>query len=170
MRSHSRIIKADRSYDACFPIILPKRHNFVELLVRKVHYELNHFRWSFVLVRIQEHFWILRGQSSVCGYLKICVFCQFRNAKSSSQFMAALPRERLISGERAFHATGCDFFGPIMVTEFRRTIKRWGCIFICFATRAVHLEVCYNMTCNSFLEAFFRFFNTQTCDEIHFVR
>ena len=75
--------------------------------------------------------------------------------------MAALPHERLISGEHAFHTTGCDFFRHIMVTEFLRIIKRWGCIFICFATRAVHLEVCYYMTCDSFLEAFFRFFNTR---------
>ena len=70
LRSHSRIINADRSYDAHFPIILPKRHNFVELLIRKVHYELNHFGWSFVLARIQERFWIIRGQSSVRKYLK----------------------------------------------------------------------------------------------------
>ena len=76
------------------------------------------------------------------------------------QLMAALPKERLVSGERAFDATGCDFFGPIFVTEFRKKIKRWGCIFICVATRVVHLEVCYNMTCNSFLEAVFRFFST----------
>ena len=30
LRSHSRTINADRSYDARFPIILPKQHNFVE--------------------------------------------------------------------------------------------------------------------------------------------
>ena len=94
-------------------------------------------------------------------YLKNCTFCQFHNVKSSSQLMAALPKERLISGERAFHATGCDFFGPIFVTEFWRKIKSWGCIFVCFATRAVHLEVCYNMICDSFLEGFFRFLNTR---------
>ena len=75
--------------------------------------------------------------------------------------MVALPRERLISGKRAFHATGCDFFGPMVVMEFRKTIKWWGCIFVCFATKAVHLEVCYKMTCDSFLEAFFCFFSTR---------
>ena len=37
LRSHSRIINADKTYDARFPIILPKQHNFVELLIRKVH-------------------------------------------------------------------------------------------------------------------------------------
>ena len=45
---------------------------------------------------------------------------QIKTAKSSSQLMAALPKERLIYGERAFYTTGCHFFGPIMVTEFRK--------------------------------------------------
>ena len=70
LRSHSCIVNADKSYDTHFPIILPKRHNFVELLIRKVHYDLGHFGWSFVLARIQERFWILRGQLSVRSYLK----------------------------------------------------------------------------------------------------
>ena len=60
------------------------------------------------------------------------------------------------------------FFGPIHVTEFRRKIKRRGCIFVCFSTRAVHLDVYYRMTCDSFLEAFFRFFNTR-CHATHFI-
>ena len=77
--SHSHIINADKSYDARFPIILPKRHNFVELLVRKVHYDLGHFGWSFVLARIQERFWILRGQFSLfIIILKIAPFVNFK--------------------------------------------------------------------------------------------
>ena len=35
LRSHSRIVNADKSYDARFNIILPKHHNFVELLFKK---------------------------------------------------------------------------------------------------------------------------------------
>ena len=74
IRSHSRIVNADVSFDLWFPMILPKKHNFVELLVRKVHCESGHFGWSFVLAKLQERFWILRGQSCVRGYLKDCIF------------------------------------------------------------------------------------------------
>ena len=77
------------------------------------------------------------------------------------QFMTALPKERLVSGERAFFVTGCDLFGPIFVTELRRKIKRWGCLFVCFSTRAVHLEMCYDMSCDLFLNVFFRFFGSR---------
>ena len=66
LHSHSWVVNADKTYDAHFPIILPKQHNFVELLVRKVHYKLGHFGWSFVLARLQERFWILSGQAHPC--------------------------------------------------------------------------------------------------------
>ena len=41
--SHSRIINTDKTYDVHFPIILQKQHNFIELLICRVHYELGHF-------------------------------------------------------------------------------------------------------------------------------
>ena len=78
LRSHSQIINADKPYDVRFLMILPKRHNFVELLIRKVGYELGHFGWLFVLARIQERFWILRGQASVHGYLKNVLFANLK--------------------------------------------------------------------------------------------
>ena len=76
IRSHSRIVNANMKHDARFPIILPRKHNFVELLVRKLHCELKHFGWSFLLAKLQERFWVLRGQSCVHRYLKNCTFCQ----------------------------------------------------------------------------------------------
>ena len=76
LRSHSRIVNADKSYDARFCIILLKHHNFVELLILKNHYDLGHYGCSFVIARIQERFWILCGQSSasVHSYLRKIIF------------------------------------------------------------------------------------------------
>ena len=56
IRSHSHIVNADMNYDSRFPMILPKKHNFVELLIRKVHCEIRYFGWSFVLAKLQERF------------------------------------------------------------------------------------------------------------------
>ena len=43
LRLYSRIVNANIPFDARFPINLPQRHNFVELLTRRVHYDLGHF-------------------------------------------------------------------------------------------------------------------------------
>ena len=121
MRLNSRITNANLPYNTRFPIILPQCHQFVDFLVRKVHFELAHFGWSYVLAKIQNRFWILHGQSVVRSYLKNCVFfCQLRNVESSTQFMAALPKERLVSGEHAFFSTRCDMFGLFFVTDLRK--------------------------------------------------
>ena len=55
--------------------------------------------------------------------------------------MASLPREQLALYKPPFTNTGVDYFGPISVKRGRVTEKRWGCIFTCLTTRAVHLEV-----------------------------
>ena len=59
----------------------------------------------------------------------------------------------------AFYHTGVDVFGPITVTVGRRSAKRWICLFTCFNTRAVHLEVLFAMSTDSFLMALERFFS-----------
>ena len=69
----------------------------------------------------------MHGQSAVRSYLKNCVYCQFHGAESSTQFMAALPKERLVSGMCAFLITGYNLIGPIFVTGTElKKIKRWG--------------------------------------------
>jgi transposase InsO family protein len=73
--------------------------------------------------------------------------------------MADLPAFRLTCGLPPFTNTGVDYFGPIEVIIFRRTIKRWGVLFTCLATRCVHLEMAYSLDTSSFISALDRFQN-----------
>ena len=59
LRIHSRIVNSNMTYDKRFPILLPRRHHFVEMLVRQYHINANHFGWSYVLSRIQDKYWIV---------------------------------------------------------------------------------------------------------------
>lgn len=71
--------------------------------------------------------------------------------------MANLPPCRLKVGQQAFHCTGVDCFGPFLVKRGRGTEKRWGIIYKCMTTRAVHIEVLHHMDTDSFLMSFRRF-------------
>lgn len=50
-----------------------------------------------------------------------------------------------------------DCFGPFLVKVGRRTEKRWGLLFKCLTTRAVHLKVLTLMDSDAFLMALRRF-------------
>lgn len=72
------------------------------------------------------------------------------------QKMADLPEDRL---EPAPPFTFCavDYFGPWYIKDGRRELKRYGVLFTCLASRAIHLEVADSLSTDSFLNAYRRF-------------
>ena len=64
--------------------------------------------------------------------------------------MASLPKDRL-QVAAPFSKVGVDNFGPIMVKHLRRKEKRYGYLFTCLVTRAVHLEVTKSLEADSFI-------------------
>ena len=92
-----------------------------------------------------------------------CSYCKLQRIKPSPPMMSDLPIERLMIGSPPFTATGIDYFGPLYVKQGRRTrnsvgtAKRYGSLFTCMTTRAVHLELAGDLSTDSFLMAFRRF-------------
>ena len=50
-----------------------------------------------------------------------------------------------------------DYFGPFLVRRGRGTEKKYGCLFTCLTTRAVHIEVAEDLSADSFMNSFHRF-------------
>ena len=77
--------------------------------------------------------------------------------------MSDLPKERVAIGDKPFTYTGIDYFGPIAVKLSKRTrsnpalAKRYGVIFTCLTTRAVHLELAGDLSTDCFIMALRRF-------------
>ena len=70
--------------------------------------------------------------------------------------MADLPSDRVTAGGAAFTKVGLDYFVPILVKRGRGREKRYGCLFTCLVTRAVHIEVAHSLDTDSFLSALYR--------------
>ena len=85
-----------------------------------------------------------------------CFVCKRHFSKPLEQKMALLPVER-IKPSPPFTYTGVDCFGPLIIKRGRAEVKRWGCIFTCLSTRALHLEKLDSMSTDSFLNALVRF-------------
>ena len=67
--------------------------------------------------------------------------------------MAGLPRDCLQIAP-VFSKVGVDFFGPLKVKHLRKQEKRYGCLFTCLVTRAVHLEVAFDLSTDSIMCVF----------------
>jgi hypothetical protein len=56
-----------------------------------------------------------------------------------------------------FSNVAVDYFGPFRIREGRREVKRYGVLFTCLNSRAVHIEVSKSLDSDSFINAFRRF-------------
>lgn len=70
--------------------------------------------------------------------------------------MPPIPTER-VSASAPFTYTGVDYFGPLFIKAKKETQKVWVCLYTCLVTRAIHLELMYDMTTQQFLLGFRRF-------------
>ena len=56
-----------------------------------------------------------------------------------------------------FTYVGVDCFSPFLVRRGRSVVKRYGVLFTCLVTRAIHIEVAHSLDTESFINALRRF-------------
>lgn len=70
--------------------------------------------------------------------------------------MADLPQDRLEEAA-PFTYSAVYYFGPFHIKEGRRELKKYGVLFTCLSSQAIHLETAVSLTTDSFLNAYRRF-------------
>ena len=98
----------------------------------------------------------MNGSSLVGHHISKCVICRKLRAAPQQQLMAELPTDRL-EQVPPFTFSAVDCFGPFYIREGRKEMKRYGVLFTCMASRAIHLEIAASLTTDSFLNAYRRF-------------
>ena len=134
------------------PILLPRKEKVSDLIIKLCHSNVAHGGCGFTLNEIQgAGYWIV-GANSAIKAISNCVECQRFRGRVGEQKMANLPACRLKEAAPFTHC-GVDMFGPFTVKQRRSTVKRYGAMFTCMASRAVHIEVTFSLDTDSFIIA-----------------
>ena len=135
------------------PVILTKRHHVVDIIIHHYHLQSGHSGIEYVLSKINEKCWIIKGGVSVRRVLSSCFDCRRCWQRPNQQKMADLPPDRIIPNHPQFTFVVVDCFGLFMVKRGRAVAKRYGVLFTCLTMRAVHIEVVQTMETDSFINS-----------------
>ena len=143
--------------ESIHPVVLDSAHKVTKLLIHDVDKDLRHPGSERLFAEIRRRFWILHGREAVKRHQHSCPDCKRWRAKPLVPKMADLPQARLRLFKPPFFSTGVDCFGPFTIKIGRRNEKRWGILFKCLTTRAVHIDILTSLDTDSFLMALRRF-------------
>ncbi|XP_048481536.1 uncharacterized protein LOC105393818 [Plutella xylostella] len=169
IRLRSRIATAaDITPSQREPAVLDGNHRWTRLYIAWVHKQLHHGGFETTANEVRQHYWVLRLRHAVRSEVKQCLACRIRKATHAQPSTGNHPHTRLAHHQRPFTYTGLDYFGPLMVTVGRTKQKRYGVLFTCLTTRAVHLEVAGSLSTDSAIMALRRFIARRNCpSELH---
>ena len=140
-----------------FPVILPGKSHIANLIVKQCHEQVNHQGRGMTINEVRScGYWIIGGSSAVASYIARCVKCRKLRGMVEEQKMADLPLDRS-EPTPPFTFSAVDYFGPWIIKEGRREVKRYGVLFTCMASRAAHLESANSLDTASFINALRRF-------------
>ncbi|XP_048236857.1 uncharacterized protein LOC124112069 [Haliotis rufescens] len=164
IRVGGRLRRCDElSIDVKHPIVLDPNHNVTKLLIKKYDSDLHHYGAERLHGEIRRKFWILRGCEAIKKHQRQCHDCQKWRANPEIPLMADLPEARLRLFKPPFYSTGIDCFGPMYIKIGRHREKRYGIIFKCMTTRAVHIDILDSLDTDAFLMALRRFISRRGC-------
>ena len=175
MKMGGRIEFSDLSEEEKHPVILPNKSYIVKLIVKDTHHRQLHAGINHTLISLRDNYWIIRARQLVRGVVKSCFICRKINPVRLKVQTAPLPRDRLMQCT-PFEVVGVDFTGPLYVyqgapkekfdPQLKRKVlsydgvpcnKMYIGLYTCAVTRAVHLELVWDLTTESFVRSFRRF-------------
>lgn len=160
LRVGGRLVNANLSFDQKHPILLARDHRLTNLIIEETHRDNCHPGLQTLLYLLSQNFWILNPKRAIRSVLSNCYKCFRTKPKPVMPVMGNLPPLR-ISQLKPFSCVGVDFGGPFSITLGKtrggKTQKAYLCLFVCFSTKALHLELASSLSSEAFLAAFRRF-------------
>lgn len=164
LRVGGRLRNAKINYNQKHPIILPPNDHLSSLIVSEAHDKTLHGNIQLMINYIRQRFWIIGLRTKVKRCINNCKICFRYKKKAKTQFMADLPKQR-VNPSRPFTHCGVDYAGPIKLKLYkggrcRTIVPGYVAVFVCLATRAIHLEAVSELTTDAFIASLKRFLGT----------
>ncbi|XP_049865557.1 uncharacterized protein LOC126366489 [Pectinophora gossypiella] len=160
IRVGGRLSNSSFPFHKKYPILIQSAHSFSKLLFEFEHLRLMHAGPQLLLNSIHENYWPIGGRRLAKSCYRRCVRCARMRGRTLSPLMGDLPTNRLTPGY-PFENVGVDYAGPIASASRQgrgcRIVKVYIAIFVCFSTKAIHLELVGDLTSNNYLLALRRF-------------
>lgn len=160
LRVGGRLTNSDLNFDAKHQLLIPHKHHVTDMIIKEIHVRALHGGPILTESLIRQKYWIIHGYRRIKAILHDCSICRRYSRTGSQQLMGNLPSHRVI-GTRAFLNCGVDYAGPIAVRSWKgrgyTAVKGYISVFICLATKAIHLECVTDLTAEAFIAAFKRF-------------
>ena len=150
VRVRRRLANSPYNIDKKFPILIPKDSVF---LIGEAHARNLHGGSQLTLFYLRQTIWIPGGLSAVKKFTYNCKPCIRHDAKILQPQMGDLPTERVVSSF-AFTHTGLDYCGPFSTKDNNGKLQiTYVALFVCFSTKAVHMETVTTLTKEDCLDA-----------------
>ncbi|XP_071632822.1 uncharacterized protein [Temnothorax longispinosus] len=160
LRVGGRLAKSGMPFENKHPALLPNKHRLTDLAIEHVHRTNLHPGRRTLQYLLTQHYWILGVHRAIQRVLSRCYRWFRANPHASQPLMADLPADR-VRQAKPFSFSGVDFAGPFNIVTPRArgvfSFKVYACLFVCFTVKAVHLEVAFSLSTDSFLAALRRF-------------
>ncbi|XP_045063901.1 uncharacterized protein LOC121541769 isoform X1 [Coregonus clupeaformis] len=135
------------------PAIVPKASHVSSLLIKHYHEKVHHQGRGITVNELRSNgIWVTGCSSAVASHIYKCTTCRKYRRNTQEPKMADLPDERL-EMTPPFTYCGIDCFGPFYVKEARKELKRYGLLFTCMCSRAIHIEMLDDLTTDAFINA-----------------
>lgn len=160
IRVGGRLKNAPIAFDTKHPYVISGKSQLAKLIIDQTHKRTLHGGPLLMLNVIRASYWITNVKSLVKLHVRKCIVCVRFAPKFATQLMGNLPPAR-VTVSKPFSSSGVDFAGPCYLksSKLRNTVlvKAYIAIFICTATKAIHIELVSELTTNAFIAAFKRF-------------
>lgn len=160
LRVGGRLSRSGLEFEHKHPALLPRKSRVTYLIIEAIHHENCHPGINTVQYLITQQFWILSPKRAIRHCLSKCVKCFRARPIPLEPFMGDLPASR-VNQVKPFSVVGVDYAGPFRIKlgnhRGAKLGKAYLCLFVCFTTKAVHLEVASDMSTEAYIAALRRF-------------